>query len=167
MWYLAAFLLALGGQVVGTAVAAGAWDGVRDASLLSTTEPIDAGDASLAVYTDILQPDRDVTCTATGPDDDAEPIDIPEAPLELTATSEGASWYLIGFLMEGRDELTVACEPSDDAGDSATYVAGVAEGVQDRANVGNGITWLATLLGIILAVAVFLSRRRTRKEGDS
>ncbi|MGJ9411792.1 hypothetical protein ACHAAC_03700 [Aeromicrobium sp. CF4.19] len=166
LWYLATFLLALGGQVTGTAVAAGSWDAVRDADPVGTSEPIDAGGASLAVYTDVLQPDRDITCTATPPGEDAEPVDVPAAPLDLTATSEGTSWYLVGFLIEGRDELSVACQPADDAGDSASYAVAAAEGVQEQANVGNGVGWTGTLLGVVLAAFVFMSRRRNRQESS-
>ncbi len=154
--------------MAGVAVAAGSWDAVRDAPMVGLDEPVDAGGGSLAVWTDVDQPEREIACTATPTGDVAgdepEPVDVPAAPLDLTTTSDGTTWYLVGFLLEGRDQVKVACAPEDEAGDSAAYAAGVAEGVEDRANVGNGIGWLCTLLGIVLAAVVFMSRRRARQE---
>lgn len=165
LWYLAALTIALGGQVVGTAVAASSWDFVREAPLVNASEPVDATGGSVAVFTDVPQPDRDIGCVVTETADDSEPVDVPEAPLDLTAVSDGTTWHLVGFLLDAPDgELRVACAAQDGAGDSASYAVSTPEGVGDRANVGNGIGWLATLAGIVLAIYVFTSRRRHRKE---
>ena len=168
LWYLAALTIALGGQVVGTAIAASSWDAVRDAPLVNVSEPVDATGASVAVFTDVPQPDRDIRCVATetaADADDAEPVDVPEAPLDLTAVADGTTWHLVGFLLDPPDaEVRVACAAQDGAGDSASYTASTPEGVGDRANLGNGIAWLFTLAGIVLAIYVFTSRRRHRKE---
>lgn len=169
LWYLAALMLALGGLMVGTAVAAGAWDAVREADLSGTEERVDAEGASLAVFTDILQPERDIACTATpsaeeGAEEDPEPIEVPEAPLDLDVAREGTSWYLIGFLPEGADGLAVSCAPTDESGDAADYAVSTPEGVLSRANVGNGVGWIGTAAGLLLAVLVFVSRRRARQE---
>ncbi|GAA2073221.1 hypothetical protein GCM10009821_09360 [Aeromicrobium halocynthiae] len=170
LWYLAALTIALGGQVVGTAVAASSWDAVRDAPLVNVSEPVDATGTSVAVFTDLPQPDRDIRCvvTETADDADGEPVDVPEAPLDLTAVSDSTTWHLVGFLLDAPDaQVRVACAAQDGAGDSASYAASTPDGVGERANLGNGIGWLATLAGIVLAIYVFTSRRRHRKESRS
>lgn len=171
LWYLAALMIALGGQVVGTAVAASSWDFVREAPLVNVSDPVDATGASVAVFTDVPQPDRDIGCvvTETGDgDEDAEPVDVPEAPLDLTTVSDSTTWQLVGFLLDAPDgEVRVACSAQDGAGDSASYAVSTPEGVGERANLGNGIAWLFTLAGIVLAIYVFTSRRRHRKETRS
>ncbi len=57
LWYLAAFVLALSSLMIGTAVAASAWNAVRDVTITSTSIPADAAGKSLAVFTDIVQDD--------------------------------------------------------------------------------------------------------------
>lgn len=164
LWYLAALFVVLGGWMAGTIVAAGAWDNVREATLESVTERVDAGSGSLAVFTDVRQPERDVTCTATPPGDEAEPLDIPAAPIDLTVARDGSTWYLIGFQREGRDDVAVRCTPRDRAADAATYRVAVAEGVLDQARRGSGLTWIATAAGLGLAVATWWARRKRNQE---
>ena len=57
-WYLGALALALVGWVVGVAVAGGAWDTVRAASVSSANQPISAAGSSVAAFTDVLQAGR-------------------------------------------------------------------------------------------------------------
>src|SRR5690349_4914839 len=87
LWYLTAFLFALGSVVLATVVAAGAWDPVRAVTVTPTTVHADAQGKTLVVFTDILQPDRDVTCRATGRD--KKPVDIPAAALDIQVDNEG------------------------------------------------------------------------------
>lgn len=149
--------------MVGTVVAAGAWDTVREASIVDGR--VDAEGASVAVFTDILQPDLDVDCRARGPEDDDEQIVVPPASLDLQVQQDGTTWYLIGFVTEGQDQLRAACAPADrDVADPATYGIAVAEGWQSRANTGNGISVLATAAGAALALWTWLTRRRRRKQ---
>ncbi len=164
LWYLAAFLVVLGGWMAATVVAAGTWGLVRDATLVDPTEAVDAGGSSLAVFTDISQPERDVTCTATPADEEAEPLDVPAAPVDLTVARDGGRWYFIGWLAEGRDGLTVRCTPADETPDNAGYRVAVVDGALDPARRGSLITYLATGAGIALAVVTWLSRRRARRE---
>lgn len=164
LWYLAALFVVLGGWMVGTIVAAGSWDHVRDATLESVTERVDAGSGSLAVFTDVRQPERDVTCTATPPGKGAEPVELEKAPIDLTVARDGSTWYLIAFEPEGRDDVAVRCTPRDRAADAATYRVAVAEGVLDRARLGAGLTWIATAAGVVLAVLTWWSRRKSHQE---
>lgn len=173
LWYLAAFLLVLGGWMAGTVVAAGSWNLVRDATLGAVDERVDAAGGSVAVFTDVLQPERDVTCRATPKaegdqeDDDVEPIDVPAAPdgvLGMRIDRAGTDWFLIGFLAEGRDGLAVTCTPRDRAADNATYRVAAVDGVLDRARTGSGVTWLATAAGLALAAWTWWCRRSRNEE---
>jgi hypothetical protein len=164
LWYLAALLVVLGGWMAGTVVAAGAWDRVREAPLQNVTERVDAKGASIAVFTDVRQPERDVTCTATTATKGAKPVDVPDAPLDLSVADDGSTWYLIGFEPEGRDGVAVRCTPKDRQADSASYRVAVAEGVLDRASAGNGVAWILTAVGVALAIATWWSRRKNAQE---
>lgn len=164
LWYLAALFIVIGGWMAATVVAAGAWDYVRDASLQGLDEPVDAHGATVAVFTDVRQPERQVRCTATPDGKDAKPVTIDDSPIDLRVTRDGSEWFLIGVLAEGRDDLSVRCAPKDKAADSASYRVGVAEGVDDRVRVGQAMTWIATLGGLALAAWTWWTRRTNRKE---
>lgn len=164
LWYLAALFVVLGGWMAGVILAAGAWDTVRDATLESASERVDAGSGSLAVFTDVRQPERDITCTATGPGKDAEPVDLEAAPIDLTVARDGSSWFLIAFERNAPSDVEVRCTPRDRAADAATYRVAVAEGFADRAQLGDGVTWIATAAGIVLAIATWWTRRKSHQE---
>ena len=164
LWYTAALFLVLGGWMAGTAVAAGSWDTVREAELVPLEQRIDAADGSVAVFTDIRQPERDVTCRATPRARGSEPTPFGPAPLDLRVDRDGTTWYLVGWLAEGADGLKVTCTPRDRAADNATYATAAVEGVLERANTGQGIAWLATAAGAGLAIWTWVARRRHRRE---
>jgi len=164
LWYLAAFGIALGSWVLAIVVAAGAWQPVRDATVTSTSKPVDATGQSLAVFTDIVQPDRKVTCRATGPD--KKVTEIPKASLEITVDNNGNAWHLIGMLNEGSKGLKVTCTPRDRRVDDATYGYATVTGFESRANTGKGIAILGSTLGAGLAAFTFYTRRQRRIEGD-
>lgn len=161
LWYLAAFLIALGGTMVGTVVAAGAWDGVRQARVMPLTGPVDAGGQSLAVFTDQLQPNREIVCTEAVAD--ATPRTIRDATLDIAVDMDGTRWHLLAVDTDGRDGTTVACAPKDGRGDTAAYGYAVVDGF-DVAVTAQRITVIAVLAGIALAIAVFVARRRARTE---
>ncbi|WP_162237300.1 hypothetical protein, partial [Aeromicrobium sp. Leaf272] len=77
---------------------------------------------------------------------------------------DGSTWYLIAFEPEGRDEVAIRCTPRDRAADAATYRVAVAEGVLDRARLGAGLTWIATAVGVVLAIATWWTRRKSHQE---
>lgn len=162
LWYLAAFLLALGSVMIGTVVAAGAWDPVREVTVSPTTTRADAQGKTLVVFTDIVQPDRGVTCLTTGRD--KKPVDIPPAALDITVDNEGNQWHLIGLLKEGADGMKVHCTPRDKRVDNASYAWATVTGFESRGNTANGIGTLGVALGVGFAGYVFYSRRRHRKE---
>lgn len=162
LWYLAAFLFALGSVTVGIIVAAGAWDPVREAAVSPTTTRADALGKTLVVFTDIRQPDRDVTCRATGRD--KKPIEIPPAPLDIVVDDEGNQWHLIGLLTEGTSDMSVQCTPRDRRVDNASYGWATVTGFESRANKAQGIGILGVSVSAVFAGYVFYSRRQQRQE---
>ena len=170
LWYLAALTLAMAGWIVGTAVAAGAWDAVRSAPIAAVSGPLDARGQSVAVFTDVLQPDRTITCeqtTAAARKAEKKPKPIPVASLDLVVLDDGNEWHLIGFEPEGRNGMDMRCIPKDKRADNATYAYAVVDGWTSRANTGNGIAIVGTFLGVALAIWTFVARRRrTHEETD-
>lgn len=167
LWYLGAVVVVMVGVMVATAVGAGAWGYVRDATLVNVNQPVDAKDGSVAVFTDVVQPDRDVTCTATPAaekgQEKPEPTEIPAAELDLKVSRDDGEWFLIGFLKEGEDGLTVRCAPADEAADSASYRVAAVDGWWDRAQLGSGIANLSLLAGLGLAAWTFWTRRKIHR----
>ncbi len=163
LWYLAALLLALGSAMAATVVAASAFDPVRAAGVTPiTNERIDAAGRTLAIYTDTLQPARNVTCH--GRDRDKERVDIPDKGVEITAQGDGTRWRLIGLLEDGRDGLRVRCVPDDEEIDYASYGYATVTGYTSMVNNGQGIAILGATASGALAVWVFWCRRRARQE---
>ena len=163
-------MLALTGWVVATVVAAGAWDAVRDAPVAVVDKPLDAGGQSVAVFTDVLQPERKVACEHTTAADrkaEKEPRRIPDASLELVVTDEGNEWHMIGFEPDGRNDMAIRCRPANKGSDNATYAFSTVDGFTSRANTGNGIAIISTALAIGLAIWTFIARRpRLHQETD-
>jgi hypothetical protein len=162
LWYLAAVLLVLGGAMAGVVVAAGAWDEIREANVQPVTERVDASSGTLAVYTDIVQDDRGVRCTATGPGKKAEPTPIPRATIDIAVDDDGNVWHLIGLLKDGAKDVALACAPDDDKSDTASYGYAVVDGAS-RTNTGEGIAVLGTAAGLALAVYTFFCRSRRQR----
>lgn len=161
LWYLLAFAIALVGSMIATVVLAGAWDPVRDATVTPIAERVDATGKSVAIYTDIVQPDRKVTCRATGPG--KKVTEIPAAKLQFTVDNGGDQWHLIGMLNEGADNLLITCTPKDRRVDDATYAYAAVNGFTSRGNTANGISILGATIGVGLAGYTFYSRRQKRK----
>jgi hypothetical protein len=159
LWYTAAFLFALASIVLGAVVAAGGWEPVKQATVLSIPTRVDAGDKTLVVFTDIVQPDRHITCTATHPDKTVTTILKPG--LAVTVTSGSEQWHLIGLLRDGSDGLKVACTPRDKQHDDATYGYAAVSGFESRYNAGKGISILGVTIGLGgMAYVYYLQRRR-------
>jgi hypothetical protein len=159
----------MGGWVVGAVVAAGAWDSVRDSPITSANQPFHAIDRSIAVFTDVVQPDRRVTCWETTEADKkakTEPTPVPPAAIELVVDDDGNQWHLIGFEPDGRNDTTIRCTPADKRPDNATYAYSVVEGFTTRANTGKGIGYIATGVAGALAIWTFIVRRRRDQESD-
>ena len=160
LWYLAAFLVALGSSMVGTVIAAGAWDEVRTATVTPANAPVDAAGRTLAVFTDQSQPDRTIVCSTRPADDpEAEPEEVPEATLDLSVDSSGVRWYLLAVEAESEDGLVVTCVPEDGRTDTAAYGFAVVDGF-DAAGRGGRIGAIGTGAGLVLAIALFVQRRR-------
>ncbi|MCL3816974.1 hypothetical protein [Aeromicrobium wangtongii] len=164
LWYLAAFLLAIGSAMAATAVAASAFDPVRDARVTPATERVDAKGATLAIYTDIVQVDRDILCRGRYGDKDKGRIEIPDKGVDVTADSDGTRWHLIGLLEQGRDGLRIVCTPTDKRTDNASYGYATVTGYSSRVNNGRGIAYIGIAAGAVLAGWIFWCRRQARRD---
>jgi hypothetical protein len=157
-WYLAALALALVGWVVGVAIAGGAWDTVRAATVTSANQPVLARGSSVAAFTDVLQTGRKIVCTSTEPGH--APRQLPPAPLPLAIEDDGTTWHLIAFEPKGRDAMTLDCRPKDRQADNAQYAFATVDGFLRRARIGNVIIIGAMIGSVGTAIAILLRRRR-------
>jgi len=164
LWYLAAFLLAIASAMAATAVAASAFDPVRDAVVTPVTERVDAAGTTLAIYTDIVQSDRDINCRGRYGDEDKGRIEIPDKGIDVTAEGDGTRWHLIGLLEKGRDGLRIVCTPADERVDNAIYGYATVTGYESTVNNGRGIAYIGVALAVGFAGFVFWSRRQTRRD---
>ncbi|MEG9227662.1 hypothetical protein [Aeromicrobium sp. Sec7.5] len=163
LWYLAAVAIALGGSITGTAIAAGAWDGVRSATISPATAPVDAAGRTLAIFTDQPQEGREITCT-TRPADQPEAAgdEVKAAALDIVVEQRGTDWHLLALRPEGKDGVTVSCLPSDGQVDTALYGFAVVDGFES-ADRGATIGTLALGAAFVLAGLVFWHRRRAHQ----
>lgn len=162
LWYLAAFLFAIGSTIAAMAVAASAFDPIRDATVVPVTERADAKGGTLAVFTDIVQTDRQVACHARGLD--KRRVEIPGKGVDISAQSDGTTWHLIALLTEGRDGLRVVCTPQDRKIDNASYGYAVVDGYGSAVRNGKGIAILGVTIGAGLGAYVYYCRRQVRAE---
>ena len=160
LWYLAALALTLAGWIVGVAIAGGAWDAVRHAPITSANQALQAEGESIAVFTDVVQAERDITCSMVDVVRDAEPEPIPPAPIALTVDDDGTTWNLVAFQPDGRDNVTVSCAPKDKQVDNAQYAYAAVDGFIERARAGNLVIIGGFASGIVLSIVVFAKRRR-------
>lgn len=160
--YLAAVLLVLAGWVGATVVAAGAWDTVRESTLVPVTQDnADAKGYSVAVFTDIVQPDRSIVCK--GRDGNDEVVSIEPAAIDVPVVADGAEWHLINLLPEGRDGLKVRCGSLDERVDNATYSYAIVDGFTSRGERGQAIATTGLLAGLALAAWTFYCRRARKQ----
>jgi hypothetical protein len=164
LWYLAAFLLAIGSAMAGTAVAASAFDPVRDAVVTPITERVDAKSATLAVYTDIVQTERGILCRGRYGADDKGRVVIPDKGVDVIAQGDGTRWHLIALLEDGRDGLRIVCTPKDKRIDNASYGYATVTGYGSRVNNGRGIAYLGVSAAVVLAGWIFWCRRQARMQ---
>src|SRR3954447_17305774 len=117
--------------MAGTAVAAAAFNPVREASVTSTQTRADAAGTSLAVFTNDEEHD-DVVCRAR--DRSKNVIDIPAKLVGVKTRHRGESWYLIAMLKDGRDGLKISCSPTRNRPDTAGYAFATIDGYASAAN---------------------------------
>jgi hypothetical protein len=163
LWYLAAFLLAIGSAIAATAVAASAFDPVRDATVTPITERVDAAGTTLAIYTDNLQRDRTINCRGRYGPDDAGRVEIPDKGVDVVADGDGNRWHLIGLLDNGRDGLRIVCTPDDKRDDSAIYGYATVTGYESAVTNGRGIAYIGVAVAVVLAGWIWWSRRQARR----
>jgi hypothetical protein len=164
LWYLAALMIALGTTVIAVVVAASAFSPVRDATVIPVTERVDAKGSTLAIYTDIVQTERDIACRGRYGDKDVGRVEIPGKDVEITAQGDGTRWTLIALLEDGRDDLRIVCTPGDKRVDNASYGYATVTGYTSTVNNANGIRYLGLLAGGALAAWVFWCRRSARRD---
>lgn len=164
LWYLAAFILALGSAMAATAVAASAFDPVRDAAVTPVTERVDGRGTTLAVYTDLVQDDRTISCRGRYGEADRGRVVIPDKGIDVTAEGDGTTWHLIGLLEQGRDGLRIVCTPDDDRVDNAAYGYALVSGYGSRVNNGRGIAYIGVAVAVVLAAWIYWCRRQARRE---
>jgi hypothetical protein len=165
-WYLAALALTIVGWMVGVAIAGGAWDAVRHAHITSANEALQAQGESIAVFTDVVQADRQVTCAMTDVVTDSRAVTIPPAPIALEVEDDGATWHLVAFQPEGRNGVTVTCTPKDKQVDNAQYAYATVDGFIQRARIGNAIILAGLLLALATSAVVFVRRRRAIRKDE-
>lgn len=165
LWYLAALLLTIGSLMLAVAVAASAFDPVRDASVTPITERVDAAGTTLAVYTDLVQEDRPLNCRGRYGPDDVGRVEIPAKDVQITAQGDGTRWTLVGLLDKGRDGLRIVCTPDDERVDNARYGYATVTGYDSAVNNGKGIAYIGVTVGAALASWVFWCRRQARRAG--
>jgi hypothetical protein len=164
LWYLAAFLLAIGSTMAATAVAASAFDPVRDATVTPVTERVDAKGSTLAIYTDLVQDERTISCRGRYGKDDRGRVVIPAENIDVTAQGDGTTWHLIGLLEDGRDGLRIVCTPVDKRVDNAAYGYATVTGYRSAVNNGAGIAYIGVAVAAVLAAWIFWCRRAARRE---
>lgn len=164
LWYLAAFLLAIGGLMAAAAVAASAFDPVRDATVTPITERVDAAGSTLAVYTDIVQDERTISCRGRYGEGDKGRVVIPPKDVAITAQGDGTRWTLIALLEDGRDGLRIVCTPEDKLTDNASYGYATVTGYGSTVNNGRGIAYLGVSAAAVLAGFILWCRRQARRD---
>ncbi|QGG42929.1 hypothetical protein [Aeromicrobium yanjiei] len=161
LWYLAAFFLAIGSTMAATAVAASAFDSVREAKLTPVSELADAKGSTLAVFSN--DPDRGaIACH--GRDRAKERVEIPDKDVGVTNRAAGETWHLIAMLEDGRDGLRIVCRPESDRPDTAGYAFAAVTTYAGTVNNGKGIAILGVSAGALLGAYVFWSRRAARRD---
>lgn len=164
LWYLAAFLLALGSAMIGTAVAATAFNPVRNATVTSVSERADSAGKSLAIFTNDEE-HKDVVCHAR--DRKKQRVELPQKLVGVKATDHGETWYLIALLAEGQDGLKIGCAPTTSRPDTAGYAFAAVTGYSSAATNGRGIAILGASAGLLLGGFVYWSRRSHKREAQS
>lgn len=165
--YLAAVAVVLSGWILGTVVAAGAWDSVRNATLTPVTEKrADADGKSVAVFTDIVQPERDVRCRVRDTKDVA--TNVPAGKIDIIVEDQGTEWQLVGLLPRGRDGLKVRCAPTaDERADNATYTYAIVDGFRTRGRNGQILAMGGLFGGIAVAAATYFTRKSAKEKVDA
>lgn len=166
LWYLLALLLALGSWMTAVAVAAGDWDPLREAEVTRVNDriPEDAGPGRVAVYTDTLQPERDLTCvTVRGSHADRTETTLRDPGVDLSTEQDAIEWHLVAVSEPGveRGGLAVRCRMGDEVVDTAAY-AWAAVPDPSAARTGQGIGVLGTAVAVVLAGWTAYGRHRAR-----
>jgi len=159
-WYLLALAVFAIGWNGGVWWAGSAWDQVREARITSANQALQAEGASIAVFTDVVQPDRRITCAMVDVVREARPQPMGPAPIPLTVEDDGVTWQLVAFERNGRDNVTVTCAPADKQVDNAQYAYATVNGYDTRLWTGNIVSMAAIVLAFAIGVVVFRIRRR-------
>lgn len=159
-WYLLALAVFAIGWNGGVWWAGSAWDQVREARITSANQALQADGESIAVFTDVVQPDRKIICEMVDVVREAPRQRMGADPIPLTVEDDGITWQLVAFEREGRDNVTVACAPEDKQVDNAQYAYATVDGFNSRLWTGNVISMASIALSIAVGVVIYRIRRR-------
>jgi hypothetical protein len=159
-WYLLALAVFAIGWNGGVWWAGSAWDQVREARITSANQALQAEGASIAVFTDVVQPGRTITCVLVDVVRQARPQPMGPAPIPLTVDDDGITWQLVAFENDGRDNVTVKCAPDDKQVDNAQYAYATVDGYNTRLWTGNIVSIASIVVAVAVGVVVFRIRRR-------
>lgn len=165
LWYLAAFMAGSIAWMVGVTVAGSAWDIVRDASISSSNQALDAQGQSIAVFTDVPQANRSIECRLISViNDESQPMTPYDSRVvqQLPVEDDGKTWYLIAFEQDGLDGVTATCAPKDGGVDNAQYAVAVVDGYRKRNLTGLAIMAGGIVVASVLATVTFIRRRKHR-----
>lgn len=146
------------GWVVSVAFTAGAWDELRSSNITPVGQPFDAADRTVAVLTDLPQPGRTIDCEAVGPGEKRSPI-TDDGIVDVTATTDGTRWHLIGLMPAGRDQMTIECQPDDGLSDSAGYGYALVGDLDTRDTPGQLLAWGSLAAGLAIIGTTAWRRR--------
>lgn len=159
-WYLVALAVFAIGWNGGVWWAGTAWDRVREAPITSANQALQAEGKSIAVFTDVMQANRRIICAMSDVVREARPEPIDPAPIPLTVEDDGATWTLIAFEHDGRNNVTIGCAPKDRQGDNAQYAYATIDGFNTRLWTGNIVSIASIVVALAVGIAIFRIRRR-------
>jgi hypothetical protein len=156
-WYAVALVIAAVSCVAAMVIAASAYTPIREAMVTPTVDRADARGKTLAVYTND-ENHADVECYAR--DRKKRRIDIPAKSVDAVTYVQGASWYLLALLPEGRNNLKITCRPTTDRPDTANYAFATIDGFTSAASNGRTVAMVGSGAGAALAGVVWYRRSR-------
>jgi hypothetical protein len=159
-WYLVALAVFAIGWNGGVWWASTAWDQVREAQITSANQALQAEGKSIAVFTDVVQANRQITCVMSDVVREARPQPIDPAAIPLTVEDDGATWTLIAYEHDGRNNVTVACAPKDRQVDNAQYAYATIDGYNTRLWTGNIVSMASIVVALAVGIMIYRIRRR-------
>ncbi len=163
-WYLLAIIVPVIAWLIGVGQLASRWDSVHEAKPIPIGGAFDAEGQSVVVFTDFIQPDREILCSVTRPKDHQQDIDKP--PVDISVDYDATRWHLIGLLDKGQDKMSIACEPEDGLTDPASYAYAVTPSTFEKKISSDFIVWGGIAFGFLIALVIGYARFHHILRGD-